>query len=239
MTGSGKGVSVVEQWYEKRTRFKVDKAVVKLVNEDGSFKKSIVVPTDYYPLNGKYEVFTYANTKQTLDDGVLEIFDKVKYRIGGCYTNTTELVARLQKRGYDVKSYVGWAFLTESDFPVHHCWAVLNGETILDLSDDYTMMLTGENGEYFTEGQSKEERRELIVSFQLAASKVPNRVRCYPVGRATPFMLYIGCECSPDEGRKIYNNLIRKYPGHECERNCDASGLNATQKAMREAGLNV
>lgn len=226
-------------WHEERTRFKADKAVVKLANEDGSFKKSIIIPTDYYPLNGKYEVFTYANTKQTVDEGVLEVFDKVKYHIGHCYTNTAELVSRLRKRGYDVKPYVGWVFVTACDFPIHHCWAVLNGETILDLSDDFTMMYSGSNGENFKEGLSIEERRELIVSFQLAASKVPNSARCYPVGLATPFMLYIGSECDPEEGRTFYNNLIRKYPGHECERNCDASGLNATQKAMRDAGLNV
>lgn len=228
-----------EWWHENHTRFKEDKAVVKLVNEDRSFKKSIIIPTDYYPLNGKYEVFTYANTKQTVDEEVLGAFDKVKYRIGHCYSNTEELVQSLQKLGYNVKSYVGWAFVNACDFPIHHCWAVLNGETVLDLSDDFTMVYSGANGENFTEDLTEEERRELIVSFHLAASKVPNSARCYPVGLATPFMLYIGCECSPEEGRNIYNNLIRKYPGHECERNCDASGLNATQKLMREAGLEI
>lgn len=226
-------------WHEERARFKEDKAVVKLVNEDQSFKKSIIIPTDYYPLNGKYKVFTYANTKQTVDEEVLKVFDKVKYHIGHCYSNTEEIVTRLQKLGCDVKSYVGWVFTTACDFPIHHCWAVLNGETILDLSDDFTMMYSGANGENFTDGQSIEERRELIVSFQLAASKVPNSARCYPVGMATPFLLYIGCECDPEEGRKIFNKLMWKYPDHECQRNCDASGLNATQKLMREAGLDI
>lgn len=228
-----------EWWHENQARFKGDKAVVKLVNEDRSFKKSVIIPTDYYPLNGKYEVFTYANTKQTVDEEVLKVFDKVKYRIGHCYTNTEEMVQRLQKLGYDVKPYVGWAFTTACDFPIHHCWAVLNGETILDLADDFTMMYSGANGENFKEDQSEEERRELIVSFQMAASKVPNSARCYPVGIATPFMLYIGCKCDPEEGRKIYNSLIRKYPDHECQRNCDASGLNKTQKLMREVGLDI
>lgn len=227
------------EWFEERVRFKEDKAVIKLANVDGSFKKSVILPTDYYPLNGKYEVFTCGNTKQTMDEGVLEIFDKVKYRIGHCYSNTSNLISRLKKHGYDVKSYVGWLFTSEQEFPVHHCWAVLDGNILLDLGDDFTMMLTGANGENFKDDLSKEEVRELMVSFQLAASRVPNSVRCYPVGRVTPFLLYVGCECSPEEGSVIYNNLIFKFPDHECQRNCDASGLNALQRAMREAGMEI
>lgn len=223
-------------WHESRARFKEDKAVVKLLNKDGSFKKSVVTPTDYYPLNGKYEVFTYENTVQTDNEDVLKIFDSVKYRIGHCYTNTKEMVSRLRESGFNAKSYVGWLFSGVTQFPIHHCWCVLDGNTILDLADDFSVMLSGANGEHFKD-KSFDERRKLTVDFQLAASKVPNSIRCQPVGQATPFLLYIGCECSPDEGRIIYNNLIYKYPGHECERKCDSSGLNATQRMMREVGL--
>ena len=76
-----------------------------------------------------------------------------------------------------------------------------------------------------------------MASFTEEALRWPNRVRCQPVGTPTPFFLYVGCECDPNEGKRIYNDLIRQFPDHECQRNCDASGVNATQKLYLEKGL--
>lgn len=228
----------MKQWYDEHIRLKEDKAVVKLFNEDGSFKKSIIIPTDYYPLNGRYETFTAENTVQCRDEAVLDIFDSVTYRIGRCYTNTKELVEKLRAAGYDAKSYAGWLFTEARSFPIHHCWAVVNGNMVLDLCDDYTVMLSGQNGKNFEAVLGNVEAiRLLIASFQKAGREWPNRARCCPVGKPTDFFLYIGCECEPDDARRIYQKLIARYPGHECERNCNAEGLNATQRVMREAGL--
>jgi len=187
-------------------------------------------------LNGNYEIFTYENTEQVLDKNVLAVYDKVKYNIGSCYSNTNALASALRMRGIEVKTYVGWIFTNNYQFPVHHCWAVVNGNSVLDLSDDFTVMLSGANGEHF-EGKSITETRELIADFQLAASRLPNSVRCNPVGTPTPFLLYVGCECEPEQGKVIYRDLIRRFPNHECQRNCDSSGLNATQRVMRKYGL--
>lgn len=223
-------------WHDYCAFFKEDRAVVKLMNEDGNFFKSIIIPTAYYPLNGSYEVFTHKNTVQTKDESVLKIFDSVKYHIGHCYSNAEELALRLREKGYDARTYVGWLFTSATDFPIHHCWVILNKNTVLDLSDDFTAMLAGANGEHF-KGKGGKEVRELIADFQIAAVRVPNSVRCYPVGVPTSFLLYIGCECSASGGKVLYNNLVRKYPRHECKRNCDNSDLNATQRIMRDKGL--
>ena len=226
----------IGMWHEECARFKEDKAVVKLTNADGSFKGSVIVPTLYYPLNGDYEVFTYKNTEPVTDEAVLEIFDSVEYHIGHCYQNTEKLVTKLRDAGYDAKSYVGWMFIDVTEYPVHHCWCVLNG-SVLDLSDDHTLMLSGENGKIINEAKSIQEKRELIASFAAWAKGLRNRDRCTPVGTPTPFMLYIGCECEPEQGRAIYRNLMKDYPDHECERNCDENGWNAMQKLMKEKGL--
>lgn len=227
---------VITVWHNICTRYKEDRVVVKLRDEHGNFKKSVIVPTVQYPLNGKYEVFHYQNTKQVTDEKVLKVFDKIKYRIGCCYLNAKELVAALREEGLEAKSYVGWLFTNPHQFPVHHCWVVMNGEAVLDLSDDFTAMLSGQNAENFKNKDIKE-TRELIADFQMAARKVSNSVRCQPVGTPTPFLLYVGCECDPDEGKTIYQKLIERYPNHECQRNCDSSGMNATQKVMKAKGL--
>lgn len=224
-------------WHEEWVREKTDKVVVKLRDRNGAFKKSIIVPTVMYPLNGKHEVFTYRNTKRVEDETILSCFDGVEYKIGRCYDNAKRLVESLRSAGIDAIPYVGWAFVGAGETPVHHCWVVVNGSSVLDLSDDYSVMLGGENGKHFKDDQSIEDRRELIAAFQLAARKVKNRQRCCPVGTPTPFMYYVGSPCDPDEGRKIYQRLIRTFPNHECQRNCDPNGLNATQKVFAQHGL--
>lgn len=223
-------------WHEEIVRIKADRIIVKLRNKDGTFLESVVIPTTYYPLNGECKVFHYKNTKRVTDQKILDIFDQVKYKYGFCYDNSERLVEELRKNGFDAKPYVGWLFVSDSEYPIHHCWVVINGDEVLDLSDDFTSMLSGKNGERF-KGKTREEARELSIDFAIAAQRVKNSVRCFPVGVPTPIMLYIGCECDPAQGRIIYNRLICEYPRHKCERNCDARGLNATQRILKSRGL--
>lgn len=227
----------MEAWWESCSKFKENKAIVKLYNEDDSLKDSIVVPTIKYPLNGKYEVFHYKNTKIVTNEEVLKIFDAQEYKIGKCYQNTARMVSALKSAGYNVKSYVGWLFTESSDYPIHHCWAVLNGESVIDLCDDYTQMLGGANGEHFKNARNRGELEELVADFYAAARNVRHSIRCSPVGMPTSIFLYVGCECEPDAGRVIYQQLMRQFPDHECERNCDSSGMNSLQRHLNKRGL--
>ncbi len=224
-------------WFEESARISDTKVVVKLKNQDMSFRKSVIIPTISYPLNGKVCTFTSQNTKEVTDENVLSIMDTVPYQIGYCYQNTQRLVQKLQAAGYDAVPYVGWLFTSGTDFPVHHCWCVLDGESVIDLADDFTVMLSGENAEHFSASKNMEEIREAMVSFAAEARKHKNSVRCAIVGTPTPFLLYVGSPCDPEEGRHIYQKLISAIPDHECQRNCDSKGYNATQKKMKDAGL--
>lgn len=226
----------IRMWHEECVILKDDRVIVKLKNYDGGFKGSVIVPTSYYPLNDKYRIFTYKNTEQLTDENVLKIFDNVKYHIGRCYANAAELCDLLVKAGYNAKTYVGWLFTAITEYPVYHCWVVLNDNIVLDLSDDFTAMLMGSNAENFA-NKSKDEEREVIASFQAAASKVPNSIRCSPVGTPTPFLFYVGSECSADEGLRIYRNLTKKYPDHESVSNVGSDGYNATHRFLKNAGV--
>lgn len=216
-------------------RFKEEKVVAKLYNEDGSFKMSINIPSAYWPLNGnKYETFSCDKCSVVEDPVVLEAFDATPYKIGRCYTNSKLLAENLRKRGVEATTYVGWMFVEENGTPIHHCWVVVNG-SVLDLADD--MALTRYNADNFPMEEGIEACRVAMASFQKWAMQFPNSKRCVPVGKPVQGVLYVGCPCDPDEGRKIYNNLMRKYPGHDCERNCDRNGVNATQRIMMQYGL--
>jgi hypothetical protein len=109
--------------------------------------------------------------------------------------------------------------------------------SVLDLSDDYTIMFHGQNGKYFENCKTVDEQRELMADFRKEAAKQPNSIRCAPVGEPSFFLLYIGCECEPNEGRKIYRDLIKAYPNHPVHSNVDSNGLNATQRLFKEKGL--
>ena len=218
-------------------KVKSDRVVAKIRDKDDKFIKSVIVPTEYYPLNGNgFSVFHYENTKQITDEKVLELIDSVPYKIGHCYQNTSDIASILRKNGYDIKTYVGWVFVGLHTFPVHHCWAVLNGNEVIDLMDDFSVMFSADNAQNFA-NLSLEEAREVLLSFALASKDKKNSVRCGNIGKVSDILFYVGSECSPETGRMVYNDLIRKYPSHECQRNCDSKGWNGTQKLMAENGL--
>ena len=224
------------KWYQhpKIIKRKEDKIVVKKYDKQNQFEKSIILPTQYYPLNGDYEVFSAENTTTVTDKNVLEIINSVPYILGHCYTNTKLLAQELRTAGYDAKVYCGWIFVDFREYPVHHCWLML-GESLIDLSDDMDS-----RREYcrqtfqkeFEELESVEQARQCIVNFYQSYKKKPNSVRCCPIGVPFEDNLYIGCECDADEGRKIYQRLIKEYPDHEAYRNCNQKGQNITQQMM-------
>lgn len=221
-------------WYDKRENalIKDKKTVIKVHNEKGEYKKSAIIPTNYYPLNDDMEIFNIRNTEEIKDEKVLEIFDSIEYKIGRCYTNTKELSTALRKAGYDAKTYCGWLCVSENQFPIHHCWTVL-GNSILDLSDDLTIFMYMNHSE-MEKDISLDKSREVLADFYYKARKFKNRERCYPVGIPTPTYLYIGSECDPMNGISIYNNLIDEFPNHECQRNCNSKGQNKTQEYIKE-----
>lgn len=224
-------------WYDEQVMTKEKKVVVKLRNKDGSFKKSCIVPSATYPLSGAYEIFHCKNTELITDENILSVFNSVEYKIGKCYTNTEQLLSALSAKGIEAKSYVGWLFVSAHEYPIHHCWVVVNGKSILDLSDDYTVMLSGKNGANFQNINNVQEERQLLADFQTEAKKYPNSVRCYPVGIPTNFFYYVGCECDSNKGRSMYQQLMKEYPNHEAERNVDRNGYNKTQSLFRDLGL--
>lgn len=225
-------------WWERQFKDQKKRSVVKLETIDGKFNMKIIIPSDYYPLNGRHKVFTSMNTEIVLNKEILKLFDKVKYKNGHCYQNTLELCKILQEQGYPARPFVGWLFTNGVETPLHHCWCVL-GDSVLDLSDDFTLMLYGENGEHFKNAKSQEELRNLVVDFHACAIEehVPNHIRCQNVGQPTPFLLYVGSECNPLQGREIFQKLMQKYPEHECAENCDEDGYSPTQKLMQKRGV--
>ena len=229
----------ISVWHDTAVRRKPSKVVVKLRNAEGRLIESANIPSVSYPLNDNhYEVFSFRNTEVVQDPKVLEILDQQEYLIGHCYTNTKNLVAALRQQGYDAKSYVGWVFTGATDLPTHHCWCVLDGKHLLDLSDDNCNIYYEPNQKILAQAKNRQEARELMADLIYhMTTELSNSERIAPVGQPFPYWLYVGSVCEPEEGIRIYIDWVKDHPEYESRYHCDAEGRNDFQRMLRDRGV--
>lgn len=224
-----------DSWFTGHTNEKPDKVVVKVYDSSNKFKESIIIPSVFYPLSGKYEVFNYTNTHligdTEADQHILSIFDKIPFQIGDCYGNADAMTNALRKAGYEAQTYVGWALFGGS--PVHHAWTVLwihEHPSILDLSDQ--MFLMAKKLGVSTSGLSSLSR-ENVVNVTLELMKLPHHERCAPVGIPSPIYYLVGAPSNGPEGISLFNQLLKQYPDHPCMASANKStGITPTQAML-------
>lgn len=225
----------MSSWLDK-VKITPDRCVVKIRDNDENFIESVVIPTSMWDLPAPFRVFHQDNTKICEDTQILEVFDSVTYKVGHCYTNTENLIKAFKNKGINALAYAGWLFTTQDkDFPIWHSWVVIDNY-VLDLSDNYNVLFNM-NGDKFA-GKSVEECRQLNADFlDFAIHNWKNSQRCLPVGQAYEDFLYVGFECEPNRARKIYNDLIKKYPNHKTQSETNANGFNKAQEEAKKRGL--
>lgn len=194
--------------------------------------KGTSIGSKLYPLNNVRNAvcFNVYNT-HPVDEGdkIREVFDKVDFELGRCYTNTTNLYNECIRSGIEnVDIYVGWVH-TCSDRIVHHCWLVYDGNKILDgssqISDFMAMVKISE------ERLSLEEARKALAEAYFEGKKLKNSENCC-CGRTLPNWLYVGCKCGPNEGLEIYRKLMKDFPRHPSYKNNNADGSSKTQRMI-------
>lgn len=221
-----------KEWI-KNVKIKEDRVIAKLYDNTKTFKGSVVIPTAYYPLcNNEIRVFHADNCKEITDEKILSILDKVEYKVGHCYTNSEELCRLLKEAGYDAKTYSGWFFICESEYPVHHAWVVV-GDSVIDLTDDFTMMCS--DSDKWSGIGSKEKWGQQMVDFykEINDKQIPNSVRIAPVGVPTSSFLYVGCESNPLQAKMLWNDLMATYPNHTTRRH-NSKGITPTQQYVMQ-----
>lgn len=224
----------VDAWYMHRVRYKPNKVVVRLYRDNDTFLDGINIPTVMWPLNASYEAFHYNNCELIEDQIVADVVDSVHYRIGHCYANAKEVTEKLIEKGYNAKQYVGWLFVNGNQYPIHHSWTVLNGIHVIDLADEFSVL--DYNRDKF-QNTSEEDGRKLLVQFSKWVRNFPNSKRCMPFGVPTARLLYIGCECSREQGINIYNDLNQKYPNHPCRERVQANNMTRMQEMLAAEGI--
>lgn len=190
------------------------------VNDEVSYE----IPGELYPLRNQSttRVFTYADTEQLEAESFLAtLYNEISFRAGFCYTNTELLEELLLKAGVrNIKTYTGWIFV--DGMPIHHCWLVYKDIHVFDpgISKIDDMAKQALRDEDVTD---IEQARAIYKEFHEKYKDYPNsEIRTF--GQVAPFSFYIGTETTPNQGRKIYNDLINVHPDHP---SYEAEGMNA------------
>ena len=195
---------------------------------EGITEKPIVIPSQLFPLNGSLEVFYSENTEECADTQIREIFDSVSAAMGFCYSNVENLVeafkaAAIQSERY--RTYAGWMFIGDT-LPVHHAYTVVDDKYMLDFSTDKLF----ENQQHYI-GLTQEEIKEKLVAEYLERRKLKHSERA-TFGKVGSLYLYVGSRCKPQDGKRIYQKLVKAYPKHPCIRNVTPTGGTDTQNRI-------
>lgn len=189
-----------------------------------SKETTYTIPGELFPLRfpKTAQVFTYQNTEQLKQDSYLAtLYNEVSFQTGHCYSNTENLKALFLKTDVrDFKTYTGWVFA--QGMPIHHCWLVYKDKHVLDpgitIIDQMAQTAIKE-----AKTESKDEARVIYKKIHDEYINKPNsQIRTF--GKVAPFALYVGSETTPNQGRIVFQELVKKYPEHP---SYDSPGMNA------------
>lgn len=178
---------------------------------------NVVVPSKMFPLANDYpyKIFCHYNTEDfedgELKDKVVQAFDAVEYKVGYCYQNSSNLYKKLIECGVEAKTYVGWLFVGEGEFPLHHTFVVVDDNKVLDYGINFT---ADDFKELHRNGYKLgDEMRRIMAELHLEKSKKPHHEVC-GFGKVDTSYTYVATECTPEIGRQAFIKLKKAYPTH-------------------------
>lgn len=219
---------------------KENKVVYKRYDKSNNFLSSVIVPTDKFPLlNDDIHVFSLWNCEEITDSSIIKAIDTVQYEIGHCYENSDKVAKVLRDIGQEPRIYCGWCFVGEGEFPIHHCWVVLEDRYLIDLSADSNTAILEAQGQYSHEELltwTSSQWREWLYDYAKRSKHYKNSERC--VLGLGDGKIYVGCEAScGNDGILAYQALKRKFPKHESDRTVGNMRINPLQARMMCDGI--
>lgn len=189
-----------------------------------------------------------------------QVHKRTPFKAGSCYTNTERVIANAKGNGWSgVLPFAGWLIINEG-LPIHHAWAVHQGQVIdfgsarippefLRALDEKWKKIGEERRRESVQKTEAivdpvvavESARDAWVKFEIDRRKELNAI-CRPYeegdiiehrawGLPPEGHVYVGCPCTPEEARVIFNKWHAKYG----ERGEGPGELSVTQ--MLERGL--
>jgi len=171
-----------------------------------------------YPVASKKNMggFISELTEEYENDEFWGFLDELSEHEGGfpsgyCYSNSEKVVRLCKALGINGVFYAGWWFPAPHVFPTHHSWVVIDGKYLIDVS------INNKVQDYIKENvdMSDENWREKIAKGIAEIQKKIVPVRDYCVsGKVSVPNIYCGSPDSYEYSRKMFRDLMRKYPQH-------------------------
>lgn len=201
-------------------------------------KSKYVIPSKLFPLvkPSQMRVFTKESVSpiELNIEQIKNIMEKCNFRLGSCYDNA-EMFDNLSKveQVEGVEVYSGWLFSTD-DFPVHHVWIVVDGNSIIDgtiLKNSMNVLL--ELGIKFSDNPSLIRTEYVKKLKELWKAQIPNYEK-FIFGEIPGNFLYIGCPSTAQEARDVFRKLSSSFPNHPAygAKGMNQNGLSDLQKEI-------
>ncbi len=198
-----------------------------------------IIGSKLFPVSSKSKIvmFTTEST-QELDRNDFKILqfakliDQCSFEMGRCYSSS-DIVFQIAKHlDLEVEYFSGWMVYLNSNttFPTHHAWVVINKTSIVDLmwnKEEIKVMKAID--------QSLPNFREKLANqiAEIRKKKLPLSEYCI-FGKLFDFAYYVGSPDTKENARRIFRNLIVNYPNHPSYDDENPYGRTELQKLIKE-----
>ncbi len=164
-------------------------------------------------------IYDLSNTEPFSNEELSRIIDINEFEIGHCYTNAEKIRLICEKLEIPVEYFSGWLFVPNQENPLHHAWAVIDKKHLIDMG------FSERDIKFQKKIQGDPRWRERFAEETARRRATIRRSKDCVMGKVPEGMKYVG---SPDEinsAKKIFRDLIKRYPKHISYRK---KGMNPT-----------
>lgn len=165
----------------------------------------------------KVQVFNAEFTKELdkNDPKILtftKLVDQCKFEMGHAYSSSDIILQIAEQLGLEAKFFSGWLIYPFSNtFPSHHAWTVINGNSVVDVMqfpEEIDIMMKAD----LTDPNFKEKIAYKIAEIRRKGK--PLSESCFFGKIHYDWVYYIGSPDDSENAKRIFRELISKYPNH-------------------------
>ncbi|RPK19993.1 hypothetical protein [Paenibacillus xylanexedens] len=172
--------------------------------------------------------YDYSNTESFSNDDLSRIIDINDFEIGHCYTNAEKIRMICERFEIPVEYFAGWIFVPNQEMPLHHAWAVIDNKYLIDMG------FSERDLKFQKKIQGDPNWRERFAEETARRRATIRRSKDCVMGKVPGGLLYVGSPDEVENARKIFRDLIKKYPKHISYRRkgMDPTGASPIQKMV-------
>ena len=135
--------------------------------------------------------------------------DHFNYPMGYCYSNSYIIYKLAQDIGIEAAYYSGWLMYPEL-MPIHHAWVVINGNSVIDVGiniEEFNAMQRADRSNSFWKEKVAREIADIRKK-----EYAPSTYCVF--GKVNTWNILVGSPDEPENAKRIFRDLTKKYPNH-------------------------